>query len=110
MSQVTNIILALSLFEGVEDDTCYPWVDVINQWLAERGNGKLQRVDALAGGVKEMEAAVFIGAFNYLDIPKFIKAVDACDWEDRDGLSLFMKDSEAARFVDITPLRGIIYL
>ena len=103
MSHVTNIILTLSLSEGIDDDTCYPWVDVLNQWLTDRGKGELHRVDDAAGGNKAMEAAVFMGAFNYLDIPEFIKAVYASDWEDRDGLSLFIKVQEADRFIDATP-------
>lgn len=44
-----------------------------------------------------------MGAFNYLDIPEFVAAVDAAPWEDRDGLALFVKDEHDDRFADMTP-------
>ena len=103
MSHVTDVILTMSLLEEVgRDDKC-PAVELLNAWLSERNKGELKRVDDFAGGRKAIQAAVFMGAFNYLDIPEFVAAVASAPWEDRDSLALFVKDEHDERFADMTP-------
>ena len=103
MSHVTDVILTMSLLEEAGDDDRCPAVDVLNIWLSERNKGELKRVDDFAGGGKAIQAAVFMGAFNSLEIPEFVAAVGAAPWEDRGRLALFVKDEHDERFTDMTP-------
>jgi hypothetical protein len=103
MSSVTDVILTMTLCEGTVEDNRYPAVEFINAWLSERGKGELKRVDNFSGGRKSMQAVVFMGALNYLEIPEFVCAVAAAPWEYRECLALFLKDEEDDRFTDMTP-------
>lgn len=105
MSHVTDVILTVSLLEqnDVYPADVYPAVEALNTWLSERDKGELKRVDSFAGGRKAVQAAVFMGAFNFLDIPEFVAAVAAAPWGYRDGLALFVKNEYADRFTDMTP-------
>jgi hypothetical protein len=103
MSHVTDVILTISLAEvDWKDDRCHV-VETINAWLSESDYGELKRVDDFTGGRKAIQAAIFMGAFNYLNILEFVAKVDAAPWEYREGLALFVKDEHDARFSDMTP-------
>lgn len=100
MSQVADVILTMSLME--DNGTECPALVFINVWLAIMDYGELKRVDSLAGGGKAMQAAVFLGAFNYLRIHSFTQIVNSAPWKYRAGMALFIK-GEDGRFYDMTP-------
>lgn len=63
MSRVTNIILA---FEVLTDHS--KTIEPLNKWLLDKYRNNLERVDQHAGGNKQMEVEVWMGAFNYFQV------------------------------------------
>lgn len=102
MSHVTGVILTISLLEEGEYDGDFPAIDAVNAWLGLRAHGEIKRVDFFSGGKKAMQAAVFMGAFNYLNIKEFLSAVADAPWVNRDGLAIFVKDEHDERFFDMS--------
>lgn len=103
MSRVTDVILTVSLLEEPGDTGGCPAVEALNAWLRERRLGELNEVSKAAGGTKVIQARVFMGAFNYLDLTEFIDAINATPFLDRESLALFVKQEEEERFMDVTP-------
>lgn len=103
MSRVTDVILTASLQEEPGETRTYPAVEELNTWLRERRFGELKEVSEAAGGTRAMQALVFLGAFNYLDLSEFVEAVKAAPWRDSEGIALFVKQEEEWRFTDVTP-------
>jgi hypothetical protein len=93
--------LTVSLIEEEGDNENCPVVDVINAWLDRENKGQLKRLDGDAGGRKAMQAAVFMGAFNYLDIPAFVNVVASVPWEYEEGVALFIKDENDDAFYHV---------
>ena len=103
MSRVTDVILTCGCGEeehrtSGDPEYYVPAVDTINAWLSENNYGKLIRVDHLVTSGKAMQATVFIGAFNYLDLKEFIKVVDASPWDMKENMALFVKEEEEWTF------------
>jgi len=90
MSQVTDIILCCSLSEEHGDDS-FPPIDHVNQWLVAEGKGQLNHLNRAMGGGKAMQADVFGGAFNYLNIAQFISVVCDAGWERPDCVQVMIK-------------------
>lgn len=70
MSSVTNVMLTTRC--RAENTLC-----LINGWLDGRNDmekqyGSLVEVTDQAGGTKGMEAKVYLGAFNYLPLERFV--------------------------------------
>ena len=103
MSRVTDVILTTSLLEEPGDTGTYPAVEELNVWLRARRLGELKEVSKAAAGTKVMQALVFMGAFNYLDLAEFVEAVKATPWRDSEGIAVFVKQEEEWRFTDVTP-------
>lgn len=99
MSVVTSIILTTSLVE--EDDLYCPAVEELNEWMLANRYGEFKRVDEYAGGNKAMQAVVFMGAFNYLDMDKFAETFRKVRWEDRDSVKLFVQYEEETCFSEL---------
>jgi hypothetical protein len=94
MSVVTNIILAAALDEY--------GVDLLNAALGKaRLGGRLERMDKEAGGTKVMEAAIWLAAFNHLNLEAFVAMVKTVEWETPGEVSLFVKEQEDDVFREI---------
>jgi hypothetical protein len=111
MSRVTDVILTCGCSEevGPEDgNPTYrvPAVEPINEWLLKNNYGKLVRVDEYVTSGKAMQATVFIGAFNYLDLKEFIKVVDAAPWDVKENTALFVKEEEQDTFRQVVLDQG----
>lgn len=98
MSVVTNIIIAFG-FDEEEEENIFPAINSIDNWLESHGYGKFARVDHLSGGKKAMESAVFMGAFNHLDISGFRKMVSDAPWVYPGGVSLMILFEQGERFI-----------
>ena len=78
MSHVTDIILAYPL---VEDDD-----------IAESLG--LGRVDQHSRGNKAMQANVWLGARNYLDVERFERRLAALPWREPENVTLLLQDEQ----------------
>ncbi len=85
MSCVANIVLFTFLDEA-------PSVGGINRWLGEQNESPLVEVADLAGGSRAFQGDLWIGAFNYLDIPAFIAIVFAQDWRYPESVAVAVQD------------------
>jgi hypothetical protein len=98
VSIVTNVILTCSLQESDGDDGLVPAIAFLNNWLDDRGT--LVSVRELAGGGKVMEAHVFLGAYNLLDVQGFLEAVRTTPWEDAECVRVFLQEQHEDAFRD----------
>jgi len=97
MSQVTDIILCCSLTEEMGDDN-FPPIMRINAWLESENKGSLSHLNRAMGGHKAMQADVFGGAFNYLDIERFISIVCDAGWENPSFVQVLIKGEDDELF------------
>lgn len=92
MSIVTDVILTAHCVEDTEVEGKYPAIDVINAWLTIGGWGKLERVDQHAGGRKAMQAVVFMGAFNMLDLERLMGQIAGAPWVSPEDVRVFVHE------------------
>lgn len=103
MSYVTNIILTATMLEFEGDSDACPAVDHVNEWLRARGLGELKRADNI-GNPRALEAAIFFGAFNYLDLGEFVEVIASAPWVDDEGVVVFVKRQDDGHFIDLASL------
>lgn len=102
MSWIWNVMISFGDEEFWEDgedearETCAA-LEKINEWLPQ-GERLVDLSGATADSTYGMDAHVYGGGFNHLDIEAFIAAVEAQDWKDRANVQLFLRgDSTAAQ-------------
>ena len=103
MSRVTNLLMS---FNAVEQPSK---VDDVNLFFTksgyERGLISIED-DSLPprwyGGNKPFEVEVLVGAFNFLEIDRFITYLQSLAWANRDSVQLFVQEQEEAKFRIIT--------
>jgi hypothetical protein len=83
MSYVSNVIL----LTFIED----PGIKDVQLWLSGAGALPLNQIDGFAGGTKAIEHEIWAGAYNWLDVPEFIKAVENAGWEFPSDVQLLIK-------------------
>ncbi len=89
MSYVADIVLMLG---GLNEPSAVEKLTVNEDgWL------KLQPVEWTGPG-KAMQTDVYIAAANYLDVDGFLARVEALPWEDRESVTLLIKNEN-----DLTP-------
>lgn len=94
VSYVTNIILTCGPSEEDGEDV-FPAIDEVNAWLLDNGqHSGLTHLNGHEGGGKAWECDVFGGAFNYLHIDEFAKAVAGARWTRPDQVQLFISGQE----------------
>lgn len=91
MSVVTNVLLFMP---GSESRALAP----VQRWLDNANMGQLTKIDRYAGGKKYMEANVWAGAFNYLDVPAFVEVVKAQRWLDPECVQLLIQEQSDCWF------------
>ena len=97
MSQVTNIILCIL---PINNKKKIRRLNEINNWLKTNGHFPIKELKSEhIGGEKNMEADIFVGAFNYLSLSEFIMFLKVQNWER--ATDLFVKTEEADRFTKI---------
>lgn len=87
MSVVTNVIVTA---ESDED----PAVEQVNAYLAGLGHGQFRRVDEYAGGLKAVEAGIWVTAFNHLSLSDLRDALALASWDSYDCVRVFVKRQE----------------
>ena len=93
MSKVTDVAILTPLPHSDQES---PAIAVINAWLDEHHYGQLVEVSDHAGGKRAMQAQVYLGAFNYLDVPAFIATVKGAPWHrwDQGRVRLMVHEEE----------------
>lgn len=98
MSHITDVILVTALGDGdsgENEERENPNVDRLNLWLAAQplnaGLGLLVKVNECTRG-KALQCDVFVTAFNYLDIDKFVALFRSIPWEFPEQAQLMLKD------------------
>jgi hypothetical protein len=81
----------------------YKLIEQINQWLNSQGrnHGDLVYMNPHAGGERLFEGAIFMGAFNYLDIDGLMRMLKSLEWEDVEQVQLFARTDEDQIFEEV---------
>jgi hypothetical protein len=106
MSHITDVILLVSV---LDEDVAHR----VNEFFLTSGSqsgtpGQMIRVDEYASaGHKAMQATVYAGAFNYLDIVGFLRHVASLPWEDRSTVQVLLQDEHDDQFhlLGLDPLK-----
>ena len=107
MSKVTNLILLTGLGESEEYLT-----ESFRKFKVQGEPFNIVWIDdktlpsAWYGGTKHFEANVFIGAYNYLDLPSLITFLKSeVKWEDPTYVQLLVQEQDDLKFklIDIFP-------
>lgn len=99
MSVVTNVILTFSILEDdyeAGDTYGHKCVDKINEWLP----CELKNIGGHAGGNKELETDIYIGAFNYLDTEGLKACVFSQEWNEPKDVQLYVQEQQADTFTE----------
>ena len=98
MSWVTNVILTCALGDETQ-------IAEVNTFFTEPAE-HLFAIPCYSG-TKALEAPIFVGAYNYLDIKSFILYLRTrVSWEEPALVQVFIKDQEDERFRIIEPFGG----
>lgn len=116
MSVVTCVILHCDYGEDYIEESGrdpswrqrrYKGVERLNEWLndPERNHGRLEFVNPHAGGTQIFTGAVFMGAFNYLDLDGLAGQIKAFPWDEPGRVQLFAREDEDDTFweYDLNP-------
>ena len=99
MSNVTNVILHISILEeGQEDEPILP-IGELNKCLEDL-HTSFSRVDQYAGGGKVFEAEVFMAAFNHTPTAEIVRLVKIQSWKYPQDVQLFIMEQEEDRFIE----------
>lgn len=108
MSEVTAIIFHCDYAEDYVEltgrdgqrDRRYRGVEHINEWLdaPEVENGRLEFMNPHAGGYQTFTGAVFMGAFNYLDLDGLAGQIKSFPWDEPGRVQLFVREEEDDTF------------
>jgi hypothetical protein len=108
MSWVTDVLLLFSLEEVYEvneaaetcEETESEALTGVNAWLHEQGYGRLVNLGehASRAGDRAMQAEVYGGAFNFLDVPAFIGCVQEQKWRSPGNVQLLLQEEQERRF------------
>lgn len=71
MSIVTDVVM---LLPGTPD------IELVNELIAPLGVGSLSDVSTYAGGRKQLQARVWVAAFNYLPLDRFVEMLRTFAW------------------------------
>ena len=103
MSVVTNLIFSFSVGE---DET--KMIEKVNSFKYGLQNLNLVSADYIRstenrhakwyGGGKFLEARIYIGAFNYLELSEFVEHVKSLDWDEPECVQIMVKEQDDDRF------------
>jgi len=102
MSQVTNLILTFSI--GEDEDRCinavnsYEYRNLKMNLVSVDFNKDLEKGTTWYGGTKFMEARIYLGAFNYLDIQDFRNYLKTIAWQYPDLVQLIVQEQDDDKF------------
>lgn len=99
MSNVTNVILHISIAEEEREDKPIPPIFELNLCL-EQLNTSFKQVDQHAGGGKAFEAVVFMAAFNNVLTQEIVGIVASRSWKYPEDVQLFIMEQEDDLFTE----------
>ena len=106
MSWVTSLMLHISLVEDAD-----ALIKPINAFFGSyphsvsgkmQSDGGLQQMSQLVPGGKVFASNLFVGAYNYFPVDKFVEHLRSMPWEDPEHSQLFVMDEEDLSFRVIT--------
>ena len=110
MSVVSNVIFSFSISEESyekENDTIYPIMENINNWLQENKYGVFSvDADVISGGRKHLETPLFVAAFNHFRLEDFCNYVRSLKWEYPDCVQVIIQEQNDDKFRLIEPCAG----
>jgi len=102
MSRVTNLILTFSVgedeFKCIQAINNYRYRNLKMNLVSVDFNKDMEKGITWYGGTKFMEARIYMGAFNYLEIDDFRNYLRTLDWENRDLVQLIIKEQDDDKF------------
>jgi hypothetical protein len=104
MSCVTNVILCFSCADGGPDTGV---IKEVNSFFDLGKVNGLKSIDSTTlprrwyGGDKMMEANLYVGAFNHLDLPQFVEHLQRLPWRHPEIVQLFVMEENDERFREI---------
>ena len=106
MSVVTNVILSIGIRDALNKK-----ITEINRFFEQSGGRGLVSMDDPAlpegwyGGSKMLEAYLYVGAFNHLDLTGFYKHLQSLSWEQPESVQLIIREQEdfALRLINLFP-------
>jgi hypothetical protein len=94
MSRVTNVILITSM-----PDAYANIIENINAQLSEIGHLPFKQITD-TDSEKNLEAGIYVAAFNYLNVPSLVQIVSSTKWYRPSQVQLFIKSDTAVKFGD----------
>lgn len=94
MSHVTDILVLASCLDEPGETATDGAIANLNAYL----RSDLVRLDEMAGGSKAMQATVWAGAYNYLNIEEFLAKVWEQKWELAADVQVLLKDEHDDRW------------
>ena len=85
MSSVTNVLISYSGFSDMRR------MAEIHEWLVNECEYGPTRLDCLTEGGKAMEATVYGGGFNYLDVQSFLEFARSLSWDSPENVQIFIQ-------------------
>lgn len=74
-------------------------LEQVNAFFTERGQPELESVDPVwEGRGKALECNLYVGAYNGLELDKFIEHLRGIEWRAPEHIQLFVKDQEDIEF------------
>lgn len=94
VSHVTNVVILCSLGEQYQEDGPIPAIEHIHKTLGLRPLKRIENV----GGDMALEAMLWVGAYNYLDLSGFLLAFDTAPWFAIEDAQLLVQEQNDVRF------------
>lgn len=99
MSLVTNVVFSYSI--GEDDDI----IKQVNRYFTDNPLIGLVSCDDMNrtplgwyGGTKMLETPLFIGSFNYLNLPDLLDHLRTIDWKYPEDVQLIVQEQDDNRF------------
>ncbi len=99
MSNVTNVILHISILEEEKEDEPIAPIVGLNRCL-KKLHTSFEQVDQHAGGGKTFEATVFMAAFNHTPTTEIVRLVESRSWKHPEEVQLLIMEQEEDRFTE----------
>lgn len=109
MSRVTNLLLHTSSADKFVKGEATPRIQEVNRFFEQSNVKGLVALDDPSlpkrwyGGSKHLEAQLYVGAFNYLNLEAFIKHLRGIQWQVPEWVQLIVKEQDDGLFRIIKP-------
>jgi hypothetical protein len=108
---IVSVVTSLLMSVGREDARAGA-MEEVNRYFEERDQRGLVSLSdpalprAWYGGTKYMEADVYVGAFDYLNLERFLGHVRGVAWREPERVQLIVKEQEDYKFRIVAPFKS----